>query len=75
MVITKKSNIAEIIKKYPSAQSTFIDYGLHCVGCFASEFDTIEQGAKAHGFDDSTIKELVKDLNEFTKEKLESSKS
>ncbi|PIS23099.1 disulfide oxidoreductase [candidate division WWE3 bacterium CG08_land_8_20_14_0_20_40_13] len=68
MKITKESNIAGIIKTKPNTQKIFADYGLYCVGCFASKFDNIEEGAKAHGFDDKTIDELVKDINEFIKE-------
>jgi len=64
MKINKETNIAELVAKYPETAKVFMDYGLHCVGCMASQFDTIEAGAKVHGMDDATIKELVKDLNE-----------
>jgi len=65
MIITRKSNIAEIVKKYPETQKVFLDYGLHCVGCFASNFDTIEAGANAHGFDNKAINDLVSDINKY----------
>ncbi len=63
-VITKESNIAEIIYKYPEIIEVLLDYGLHCVGCAASSFDTLEAGAKAHGFTDKDIEEMVERANE-----------
>ena len=44
--VTKDSNIADIVFKYPEAADVLTSFGLHCVGCFASSFDTIEQGAQ-----------------------------
>ncbi len=57
-------NLAEVIFKYPDAAEVFTDYGMHCVGCFASSFDTIEAGAKVHGFTDKEIDEMVERVNE-----------
>ena len=58
--ITKDMPIPEILTKYPETISVFQDYGLHCIGCFVASFETLEQGAMAHGLD---IDKLVKDLN------------
>lgn len=62
--ITKDTNIAELVFKYPVAAEVLLDYGLHCVGCGASGFDTIEMGAKIHGMTSSEIEELVARVNE-----------
>lgn len=58
--ITKDMSVASVIKKYPQTLEVFFDYGLHCVGCAAAEFDTIESGAKAHGIN---VEHLLHDLN------------
>ena len=63
MVITKETNIAELIGAYPQATEVFLQYGLHCAGCMAAAFDTIEQGAQAHGIRPEDIDTLVEDLN------------
>jgi hybrid cluster-associated redox disulfide protein len=63
MKITKESNIAEIVSKYPQVAQVLTDFGLHCVGCFASSFDTIEQGAQIHEMDEEEVNELVEELN------------
>lgn len=65
--ITKNSNLAEVVYKYPKSAEVLMDYGLHCVGCFASAYDTIEAGAKVHGLSDKEIGEMMKRVNEVIK--------
>jgi hybrid cluster-associated redox disulfide protein len=63
-LITRDSNLADVVFKYPEAAEVLTDFGLHCVGCFASTFDTIEAGAKIHGMSDEEIGEMLERLNE-----------
>ena len=62
--ITKDMNLGEVVYKYPETAEVLLDYGLHCVGCFANSFDTIENGAKVHEMSDEEIDEMVERLNE-----------
>lgn len=62
MKITKNTNIAELLEKHPETAEVFMGFGLHCSGCMAAIFDTLEQGAKAHGLSDETIGEIVRAL-------------
>jgi hybrid cluster-associated redox disulfide protein len=62
--IHKDKNLAELVSQYPNTVEVLIDYGLHCVGCIASSFDTIEAGSKVHGLSDKEIDEMVERLNE-----------
>tara|TARA_Y100000034_G_scaffold26979_3_gene32126 strand:- start:3510 stop:3716 length:207 start_codon:yes stop_codon:yes gene_type:complete len=64
--ITKKQNIGEIVSKHPKTVEVFQKHGLHCIGCFASHFETLEQGCKAHGID---ADKMVKDLNKVVENK------
>jgi hybrid cluster-associated redox disulfide protein len=64
IVITKDMNLGEVVFKYPEAAEVLTDYGLSCVGCFASSFDTIEQGAKIHQLDDEELDEMIERINE-----------
>ena len=66
--ITKDMPVQEILIKYPETISVFRRYGLHCFGCFAASFETLEQGALAHGLD---IDKLLKDLNDSDVKKKE----
>jgi len=62
--IKKDMPLGEVIQKYPQTFEVFSKYGLHCIGCAVSAFETIEQGAMAHGIN---AEELVKDLNKALK--------
>lgn len=63
-MITKEMNLADVIFKWPQTAEVFTDYGLHCVGCIASGFDTIEMGAQVHQLTDEEIEEMVSRANE-----------
>ena len=62
MAITKESTIDEIVKQYPETIMVFMKHGLHCVGCHVSAFESIEEGAMAHGID---VDMLVADLDKI----------
>ena len=62
--IVKEANLGEVVLKHPELAEVLLDYGLHCVGCFANSFDTIEMGAKVHGMSDEEVDEMVERLNE-----------
>ena len=67
--ITKEMNLGELVTLYPDTAEVLLDYGLHCVGCFASAFDTVEIGAKVHGMGDDEIQEMVDRVNEVVSHK------
>lgn len=59
--ITADMTIAEIIRKKPEAIQKLMFMGMGCVGCHMSAFETLRQGAEAHGID---VEELLAELNE-----------
>lgn len=71
--ITKDMTIGDVLKNYPDKamrlSEIMMTAGLHCVGCGASTFETLEQGVKVHGFNDKQLNKLVDDLNAVLKEK------
>jgi hybrid cluster-associated redox disulfide protein len=69
--LTRTTNIGELAAEYPHiAQVLASDYELHCVGCFASAFDTIETGAQIHGMNDEEIDDMIKRLTKIHKQHL-----
>ncbi len=60
MAITKEMSIGTIVQNHPQTVRVFLNHGLMCVGCAVARFETLEQGAIAHGID---VDALVKDLN------------
>lgn len=63
--ITKNDIIIDIIKNRPKAHELMMEAGLHCIGCGGAAFESLEQGAKAHGIDDKDIDELVNKINKI----------
>ena len=59
--ITKEMTFAELIEVNSKAARKLAERGLFCGGCPMAQFETIEQGAIAHGVD---VKKLIKELNE-----------
>ena len=47
--IAPDTNIREIVADLPIAEQVLSEFGLHCAGCGVNKYETIEQGAKAHG--------------------------
>lgn len=64
MQITKETPIKLLIKEHPEAIEILMAYGLQCVNCHFSEFDTLADGAMLHGLSDKDIKDIIKDVNE-----------
>lgn len=65
-MITKDTGIIEAVQNHPEILQVFAEYGLGCVGCMAARFETLEQGAAAHGID---IEALIADLNKAIADK------
>ena len=62
--ISKDNSISQVIQDHPETIPVFMNHGLGCIGCALAKFETIEQGALAHGMD---IEKLMKDINSSIK--------
>ncbi len=61
--------VQDILALLPHAEPLLAEYGLHCVGCAGSAFETLEEGYLSHGFTEDKLDMLVTDLNElFTRQ-------
>jgi len=58
--ITKDMTFAEIMQLDKCVAEKLANKGLFCGGCPMAQFETLENGAKAHGID---VGELVEELN------------
>ncbi len=65
--ITRNTIIGDIISKYPYTSEVFMDYGVHCVGCSASSFETMEQGILGHGFSEGELMDILMEINDAIK--------
>ena len=58
--ITKDTGIIYAVQQHPEIIEVFQNYGLGCIGCMAAHYETIGQGAGAHGLD---VDALIEDIN------------
>ena len=47
--IGPKTNISQLVEQLPIAADVLAQFGLGCSGCSVNKYETIEQGASAHG--------------------------
>lgn len=60
MEITKDMRIAELIRVKPEAVEILLSFGLGCIGCPASQMESLEEAAMVHGLD---VNDLLIALN------------
>lgn len=66
--VSADANLGEIVRRYPEAARIMVQYGLFCVGCFASAFETIAEGARAHGLSKEELRDMINKINEVIKD-------
>ncbi|MBO4982338.1 MAG: DUF1858 domain-containing protein [Lachnospiraceae bacterium] len=59
--ITKDMTIGEILQVNPDVVPVLLNAGMHCLGCPASQAESLEEAAMVHGID---IDELMKAIEE-----------
>lgn len=59
-MITEDMIIGDVVRKYEYLVPTFLENGLHCIGCPVASQESIKDGCMAHGIDS---KMLVEELN------------
>lgn len=76
--ITRDILISEILTINPRKSAILaemlLDFGIHCIGCGASSFETLGQGVLGHGFSEQQLGKLINDLNKVISEESETEK-
>ena len=60
MEIKKDMTIGELLEVATEKADILLEAGMHCLGCPASQAETIEEACEVHGID---AEELIKKLN------------
>ena len=60
MEINKNMTIGELLEKAPEKAEILTEAGMHCLGCPASQGETIEEACEVHGID---VEEILQKLN------------
>lgn len=53
--ITKDMTIGDILRTNPQVASVLMEAGMHCLGCPASQGESLEEAAMVHGIDIDTL--------------------
>jgi hybrid cluster-associated redox disulfide protein len=64
MAINKEMTIGELITTNENIAPILMRAGMHCLGCPASQGETLEEACQVHGIDCDT---LVSQINEIVK--------
>ena len=60
MKIEKTTKIGELLEQAPEKAELLLEAGMHCLGCPASQAETLEEACMVHGID---VDELIEKLN------------
>lgn len=60
MEITKNTKIGELLQAAPEKADLLLEAGMHCLGCPASQAETLEEACEVHGIN---VDELIEKLN------------
>lgn len=59
-MIDKNTKIGELLEASPEKADILLNAGMHCLGCPASQAETLEEACSVHGID---VDELLTELN------------
>ncbi|TCS79477.1 DUF1858 domain-containing protein [Muricomes intestini] len=57
--VTKDTTIGELLTIYPDAAPILMEIGMHCLGCPASQVESLEEAAMVHGMDAELLLEKI----------------
>ena len=60
--VTKNMTIGEILRTNPEVAPVLLDAGMHCLGCPASQAETLEEAAMVHGIDVDELMKVIEEL-------------
>jgi hybrid cluster-associated redox disulfide protein len=58
--VNEETLIGEIVNEYPETIEILLGIGMHCLGCPASQMESLAEACLVHGFD---VKPVVNALN------------
>ena len=59
MKFDKNTRIGELLEVAPEKAEILMEAGMHCLGCPASQMETLEEACEVHGIDVDQIVEKI----------------
>ena len=60
-VVNRKTLIGEIVNQYPETAEVLLGIGMHCLGCPASQAESLEDACAVHGVDPESVIKTIND--------------
>ena len=60
MEFNKDTRIGELLEAAPEKAEILLNVGMHCLGCPASQMETLEEACDVHGID---VEDVLEKLN------------
>ena len=60
-VVNRKTLIGEIVNQYPETAEVLLGIGMHCLGCPASQAESLEDACAVHGVDPESVIMAIND--------------
>ena len=59
LTITKDMQIGQLLQVSPHIAPILMEVGMHCLGCPATQMETLEEAAAVHGLDPDLLTEKI----------------
>ncbi|MDD6255888.1 MAG: DUF1858 domain-containing protein [Eubacteriales bacterium] len=60
--VNEKNLIGEIVNQYPETAEVLFGIGMHCLGCPASQAESLEDACAVHGVSSDTVVKAINDV-------------
>ena len=60
-VVNRKTLIGEIVNQWPETAEVLLGIGMHCLGCPASQAESLEDACAVHGVDPESVIKVIND--------------
>lgn len=60
-VVNRKTLIGEIVNQWPETAEVLLGIGMHCLGCPASQMESLEDACAVHGVDPESVIKVIND--------------
>ncbi len=57
--VNEKTLVGEVVDRYPDAMDVLLNAGMHCLGCPASQAESLEDACSVHGLDAQPIIDAI----------------
>lgn len=59
--VSSQTLIGDIVANYPDAVDVLYECGMHCIGCPASQMESLEEACAVHGIDPEQVTAALND--------------